>query len=178
MGSPPRGQPGHSVTTCHWRLKCGQLGGPAGGPGGSGDARELPGGGVLGLVLRMERDGRVSSLGETQGQDSLRSEVPRGWPGWQSGRPGGWQGLWQWGRGRAHRTRREATFCRSGVNGVCADEAPAPCRGRVPRAPFHSSQGSKMRNNAKCISRRVAGAGAGAPHWRPAFLMGFKAAMP
>ena len=28
---------------------------------------------------------------------------------------GGWQGPWQWGRGRAHRTRGEETFCRSGV---------------------------------------------------------------
>lgn len=170
VGSPPRGQPGHSVATCHWRPKCGRLGGPAGGPGESGDARDLPEGGVPGPVLRMERDRRESSLGETRGQDSLCSEVPRGWPGRQSGRAGGWQGPWRRARGRTHRTRREETFRRSGVNGVCAHEAPAPCRGRVPRAPSALLREVRcpIKQSALAGGRRGRGpgppAGGGLPH--------------
>lgn len=69
------------------------------------------------------------------GQNDLSSEEPRGRPDQQRG--------WGWGlagaivagvRNRAHKTHQEETFCKSGVNGVCEDEAPAPVQRQGPQS--------------------------------------------
>lgn len=85
----------------------------------------------------MERDGTKSSLGEAWGQNDLGSEEPRGRPDQQRGWGWGLAGaIGAGGRDRAHKTHQEGTFCKSGVNGVCEDEAPAPLQRQGPQSTF------------------------------------------